>query len=86
MGSVTVTILIDVIGRNCFAPGSTALELDVLDVDPGIDNIDIDTFTTIRVIDILCKSAETKLSSVTDTRKALIWITVSLAVQVDIIC
>jgi hypothetical protein len=84
MGSVTVTILIDVIGRNCLAPGSTALELDVMDVDAGIDNIDIDTFTTVRIVDILCKSGETKLLLVTDTRKTLIWD--CQLVHADIIC
>ena len=47
MGSMAITVLIDIIGRDGLAPRSTALELFVFDVDASIDNIDIDAFTTI---------------------------------------
>jgi hypothetical protein len=71
MGSMAVTILVNIIGRDCLAPGSTALELLMFDVDASIDNIDIDTFTTIRVVNILGKSRKAELLSMADTRKTL---------------
>ena len=72
MGSVAVTVLVDIVGRDGFAPRSTAPELNVVDIDTSIDDIYIDTFTTIRIVNILGEGTETELRSVTDTRKTLI--------------
>jgi hypothetical protein len=41
---MAVAILIHVIKGNCFTPGSATLEFDVLDVNAGIDNIDVYTY------------------------------------------
>jgi hypothetical protein len=72
MSSVAVTVLINVIGRDSLAPRGTAFELLVVDVDAGVDNIDIDTFTSIRIVNILRERTKTELRSVADAGKTLI--------------
>jgi hypothetical protein len=86
MSSMAVTVLIDVVGRDSLAPGCTTLELNVSDVDASIDNIDIDTVTTVRIVNILSEGAESELRSVTDARKTLISTVIGLAVHYGITC
>ena len=86
MGSMAVTVLIDVVGRDSLAPGCTTLELNVPDVDASIDNIDIDAVTTVRIVNILSEGAESELRSVTDARKTLISTVIGLAVHYGITC
>ena len=41
VSTVAVAILVDIVLRNSLAPGRAALELDVLGVDTGVDDVDI---------------------------------------------
>lgn len=68
MCTMPITVFIYVILRDSLSPVSTFLKLYVVNVDTGVDNIDINTLATIGVILVLGKGAETELRSVTDTR------------------
>jgi hypothetical protein len=70
---MAITVFIDVIDRDGLSPGSTALELDVLGIDAGVNNIYIDTVTTVRIVNIPGEGTKTELLSVADTRKTLQW-------------
>jgi hypothetical protein len=71
VGSVTIAVLVDVILRDDLAPGGAALKLDVVDVDTGIDDVHVDTFTVGRVVIVESESSETEFRAVRDTRKTL---------------
>jgi hypothetical protein len=71
VSSVTVAIFIDVILRHCPAPGSTTLEFNVMDVYPGVNNVDIDTQTTFFLVFVLGEGGEGELGTMTDTGKTL---------------
>jgi hypothetical protein len=64
---MAITVFIDIILRYCLSPGSPALELDVLNVDTGVDDVNVNSLATIRIILVLRKGAEEELGSVTDT-------------------
>ena len=71
MGSVTVAVLVDVVLGDSCAPSGATLELDVVNVDTGINDVHIDTLTASRIIivDRVCVGAE--LLTVRGTRKTL---------------
>ena len=71
MGSVTIAIIVDVILRNGLAPGGPTLELGVVDVDPGIDDVHVNTLTAGRVVVVESESSETEFATVGDTGKTL---------------
>lgn len=71
MRTMAIAVFINVIGRNGLAPGSTTLEFRVSDIDTGVNNIDVDTVTTFRVIEILRESAEAEFVTVADTGQTL---------------
>lgn len=71
VGTVAVAILIDVVLRNGLAPERATLELDMVDVDAGVDDVNIDALATSRVVLVLGERAECKLRPVTDTSEAL---------------
>jgi hypothetical protein len=71
VGSVTITVLIDVILRDGLAPRGPTLKLDVVDVDTGIDDVHVDTLTAGRVVIVESESSETEFRAVGDTRKTL---------------
>lgn len=64
VGSVTVSVLVDVVLGDGLSPRSSAFKLDVLDVDTSVHNVRSNTFTTIGVVDVLCERTEAELSSV----------------------
>lgn len=48
VSAVAVTVLVLITRRDGFAPGGTTLEVDVVNVGAGVDNVDIDALTTVR--------------------------------------
>lgn len=68
---MTVAVLINVVLRDGLAPGRAALELDVLGVNTGVDDVDINARTAVRVVLVLGESTERELRAVADARKAL---------------
>jgi len=71
VSSVTVAILVDVILRDGLAPGSATLELDVMNVDAGVDDVHVNALTAGRVVLVESKGSEPKLFAVGDTRETL---------------
>jgi hypothetical protein len=67
VSSVSVSVLIGIASRNGLAPVGTALEVDVLNVRAGVDNVDIDTLTTVGLVDVLVEVAEVKALLVGNT-------------------
>jgi len=70
MCSMTVAILVHII-RNGLAPNCTTLEFNMVDIDTGIDDVDINALSAVRVVFILCESTESQLGTMTDTSKTL---------------
>lgn len=71
MSSMTVTVFVHIIGRYGLAPDRTALKLFMINVDTSVDNIYVDAFTTIPVVEILGKSAKGKPRPVAYASKTL---------------
>jgi hypothetical protein len=69
MSSVTVSILVDVVLWDGLAPGSPTLELDVVDVDTGVDDVDVNALTASRVVLVESEGSETESLAVRDTRE-----------------
>lgn len=72
VGSMTVTVVVDIVVRNSRAPERAALELDVVDVDAGVNDVYINTLTTSWVVDVLGERRESKFGTVTDTSQSLL--------------
>ena len=68
---MAVDVFIDIIDKGGLTSGSTALELNVVDVDTQVNDIYIKTATTVRIVNVLGESAKTKLLSVADVYKIL---------------
>ena len=71
VGPVTVAVLVDVILGNGLAPGGATLELGVVDVDTGIDDVDVNALAAGRIVLVESESSETEPLAVGDTRKTL---------------
>ena len=71
MGSVAISVFVDIVLGDGLAPGGSTLELDVVDVDTRIDDVDVNTLTTGRVVLVESESPETKSLTVRDTRETL---------------
>lgn len=71
MGSVAIVVIVNVIQRNGLAPRCTSFELFVLDIDTGVNDVDIDAFATGALIFVLIESAERELRAVADARETL---------------
>lgn len=67
VSTVAVAVLIDIVARDSLAPMSTALELLVLVVDTGIDDVDINALATFRLVDVLVEVAKPEPVGVRDT-------------------
>ena len=68
---MTVSILVDIILRNCLAPGSASLELEVVNIDTSVDHVHIDPFTARRIVLVQSESSKSKPLAVRDARKTL---------------
>ena len=71
VGAVAIVVIVVFVLWDRLAPNRTALEFDVVNVDASVDDIDVNTFATSAVIDVLGESVEGEFRSVTDTRKSL---------------
>jgi hypothetical protein len=58
VSTVSVSILVRITAGDGLAPFGTALEVNVVDVGAGVDNVDIDTLATFAVIQVLVEAAE----------------------------
>ena len=66
---MTVAVLIGIAVGDGLAPVSTALEVNVLVVCTGVDDVDIDTLTTVGRVEVLVPRAEAQGVAVRDTGK-----------------
>ena len=71
MSSVTVHVLVNVILRDSLAPGGTTLELDVVNIDPGVHDVHINALAAERVVVVEGESPKTELLPMGETREAL---------------
>jgi hypothetical protein len=69
VSSVSVSILIGIAYWDGLAPLGTALEVDVINVGTGVNNVDIDAIATGSLMDVLVEGTETKSITVRDTGK-----------------
>lgn len=69
VGAVTVAILVGITVGDGLAPVSTILEVDVLDVGAGIDDVNIDTLTSVGGVEVFVPGTEAQRVAVGDTGK-----------------
>ena len=69
VGAVTVAILISIAVGNGLAPVGAALEVDVLVVGSGVDDVDVNTLTTVGRVEVLVPGTEAQRVAVRDTGK-----------------
>lgn len=67
VGAVAVSILVGIALRNGLAPVSATLEVDVLGVGAGVDNVDIDALSTIGSVQVFAEGTEAQALTVRDT-------------------
>lgn len=69
--AVAVRIDVLIVLGNSLAPVRTTLELDVIDIDTGVDDVNVDALATARVVLILGEGTEGELGTVAYPRKTL---------------
>jgi hypothetical protein len=69
VGAVTVAILISVAVGDGLAPVGAALEVNVLVVCAGVDDVDINTLTTVGRVEVLVPGTKAQRVAVRDTGK-----------------
>jgi len=67
VSAVAVAVLVLITRRDGLAPRGTALEVDVVNVGSGVDNVDIDTLTAVGRVEVLVECAEGQAVAVRDT-------------------
>jgi hypothetical protein len=65
--SVSVAILIEITIGDSLAPRRTTLEVDVVDVGTGVDDVDVNALATILGVEVLVEGAEAQAVTVGDT-------------------
>lgn len=80
VSTVTVAILIGIARGNGLTPVGTTLEVDVVDVGTSVNNVGIDTLTTIRRVEVLVEGTEVEGVAVGDTGKTPRSLSLGLAV------
>ena len=66
---MTVAILISIAVGDGLAPVGAALEVDVLVVGSGVDDVDVNTLTTVGRVEVLVPGTEAQRVAVRDTGK-----------------
>lgn len=66
VSTVSVAVLVLVTLRDGLAPFSAALEVDVVDVGAGVNDIDINALTTLGSVEVLVEGTESKAVAVGD--------------------
>jgi len=69
VGAVAIAINVIVASGDSLAPLGATLEVDVVDVGAGVDNIGIDTLTTLGSVEVFVESAERECVAVRNTSK-----------------
>lgn len=69
--TMTVSILIYIVDWDSFPPGCATLELLVVNVDTGINDVYVNTLATVRIIYVLGESAKGEFIPMADTGKTL---------------
>ena len=64
---MTIAIGVLIIGRDCLSPMSTTLEVNVINVGASIDDVSVNTLTTIVSIEVFVECPEVETISVRDT-------------------
>ena len=72
--TMAITILILVVGRNGLAPRRTTLEFNMVDVDTSVNNVDVNTITTLIVVLVLGEGGEGEPGTVANSGKTLLFI------------
>lgn len=80
VGTVTVAILIGIAGGDGLTPVGTTLEVNVVDVGASVNNVGIDTLTTIGRVEVLVEGTEVEGVAVGDTGKTPRSLSLGLAV------
>ena len=82
VSAVTIAILIGIAIRDGRTPFGSALEVDVIDVGTSVNDVGIDTLTTILGVEVLVEGTEVQSISVGDTgetpRSLLLSLTIAL--------
>jgi hypothetical protein len=68
---MTVAVLIHIVPWDGCPPGGTTLELFVVGVDTGIDDVNVNTLATVCIMYIARESAKGKFLPVADTSETL---------------
>jgi hypothetical protein len=68
--SVSVAILIEITIGDSLAPRRTTLEVDVVDVGTGVDDVDVNALATVLGVEVLVEGAEAQAVTVRDTGEA----------------
>jgi hypothetical protein len=68
--SVSVAILVGITLGDGLSPRRTTLEVDVVDVGTGVDDVDVNTLATVLGVEVLVEGAETQAVTVGDTGEA----------------
>ena len=71
VGPVTISVLVDVILRDSLSPGGATFELDVIDVDTGVDDVNVDALAAGWVVFIESKGPKSESLAMGETRKTL---------------
>lgn len=69
VGAVAIAINVIVASGDSLAPLGATLEVDVVDVGAGVDNVGIDTLTTLGSVEVFVESAERECVAVRNTSK-----------------
>lgn len=69
MSSVTIAILINVAGRDSLSPVSAALKVNMFNVSAGVDDVDINTLTTVGLMNVFAETCKVERLLVGDTGK-----------------
>ena len=69
--AVAVRVDVLIVLGDSLAPVRATLELDVIDIDTGVDDVDINARTAVRVVLVLGESTERELRAVADARETL---------------
>lgn len=86
VSAVAVAILIDVILRNCLAPVSTSLEVNMVNIGAGVDDIGVDAFATLVGVEVFVEGAEAERLAVRDTGQSpwSVLLNVGIGLMVDL--
>jgi hypothetical protein len=69
VGAMSVSIFVGIAGRDGLAPLGAALEVDVLGVGTGVDDVDVNAFAAVDRVEVLVEGSEVECLAVRDAGK-----------------